>query len=150
MADALGLGPSPARGESSNLSSPTFMNFQYFSKNGELLSIESAVIPLSNIEYQYGFGVYETIRVVNGIPYFLKDHIERLMESARIIDIERRFKEEFIEKSVAELIKKNGIGTYNLKILLLGGKESSLYILCLNPLFPDKRLYKEGASFVTY
>ena len=51
------------------------MDFKYFSKNGELLPVEDAVIPLSNIEYQYGFGVYETIRVVNGVPYFLKEHL---------------------------------------------------------------------------
>ncbi len=35
------------------------MDFKYFSKNGKILPIEQAVIPFSNIEYSYGFGVYE-------------------------------------------------------------------------------------------
>lgn len=126
------------------------MDFQYFSKNGEILPIEQASISLSNIEYQYGFGVYETIRVVDGIPYFLAQHLERLLESARIIGLEHSYSLESIGESIAELIKKNGSGTCNLKILLIGGREPVLSILCLNPLFPDKKLYRDGAHFITY
>ena len=95
------------------------MDFKYFSKNGKILPVEEAVIPLSNIEYQYGFGVYENIRVNDGVPYFLKDHIERLLESARIIGLEHTFDESSPQKSVNEPIKKNPAGTYNLKILLI-------------------------------
>lgn len=126
------------------------MNFKYFSKNGKLLPVEEATISLSNIEYQYGFGVYETIRVSGGIPYFLKDHLERLEESARIIGISHGLAKEFVAKSVANLIKKNSVETCNLKILLIGGKEPMLTILCLNPLFADKKLYRDGADFITY
>lgn len=126
------------------------MDFKYFSKNGKILPIEEAVIPISNIEYQYGFGVYENIRVHEGIPYFLDDHIERLAESARVIGLQHSFQETDIKKSVTDLVKKNGAGTYNLKVLLIGGKNPELYILCFNPLFPDKKLYKGGANFITY
>jgi len=125
------------------------MDFKYFSKNGELLPVEDALVPLANIEYQYGFGVYETIRVVNGVPYFLKDHVERLAGSARAIGLMHSF-ESSIYGTVQELIEKTGAGTYNLKVLLIGGREPSLYILCLNPLFPDKKLYRDGADFITY
>ncbi|OGG80552.1 hypothetical protein A3A39_01535 [Candidatus Kaiserbacteria bacterium RIFCSPLOWO2_01_FULL_54_13] len=129
------------------------MDFKYFSKNGKALPIQEAVIPLSNIEYQYGFGVYENIRVNDGIPYFLKDHIARLEESARTIGLAQDFTERddaFVETSVMELVKRCGAGTYNLKVLLLGGEEPLLYILPLNPHFPDKKLYKDGAHFITY
>ncbi|MBI4090434.1 MAG: aminotransferase class IV family protein [Candidatus Komeilibacteria bacterium] len=126
------------------------MNFKYFSKNGKILPIEEAAVPLSNIEYQYGFGVYETIRVNDGIPFFLKDHIERLEESARIIGLTHEFDDAFVGRCMHELVKKNGGGTCNLKILLIGGKEPQLNILCLNPLFPDKKLYRDGADFITY
>lgn len=129
------------------------VEFKYFSHNGELKPTAEAVIPLSSIEYSYGFGVYETIRVANKIPYFLIDHIERLGESARIIGLEHPFSGEHVEKYVLDLIKKNEIETANIKMLLIGaskGENAQLYILCLNPLFPDKKLYREGASFVTY
>ncbi|MBI4079626.1 aminotransferase class IV family protein, partial [Candidatus Kaiserbacteria bacterium] len=125
------------------------MDFKYFSKNGKILPIGEAVVSLSNVEYQYGFGVYENIRVNDGIPYFLKEHAERLIESARIIGIEHSVDEASVRKSVTDLVKKNGVGTYNLKVLLIGGKEPALYILALSPLFPDKKLYKDGADFIT-
>lgn len=129
------------------------MEFKYFSQNGKILPVEQAVIPLSNIEYAYGFGVYENIRISNGIVFFLKDHIERLIESAKIIGISHPFEPSFIENSLLKLVQNTGIETYNLKILLIGGstiEKASLYILCFNPLFPDKKLYKEGAKFITY
>lgn len=129
------------------------MEFKYFSKNDALLPVEEALIPLSNIEYSYGFGVYETIRVTKTVPFFLADHIERLMESARIIGLEHEYTEEFVGKAIAELIEKNNVDTCNLKILLIGGRtpsDASLYILCLNPLFPDKQLYRDGVQCIIY
>ncbi|MFA5770102.1 MAG: aminotransferase class IV [Patescibacteria group bacterium] len=129
------------------------MDFKYFSQNGKILPIERAVIPLSNIEYSYGFGVYENIRVSNGNIYFLKDHIERLLESAKTIELEHQFDEEFIKNSIFELIRDYKSETFNLKILLIGGpskEKAILNILCLNPLFPDKKLYRDGAEFITY
>lgn len=129
------------------------MEFKYFSQNGKILPIEKAVIPLSNIEYTYGFGVYESIRVSNGIVYFLEDHIERLLGSAKVISIDHPFEEEFIKNSIFDLIKDHQKETFNLKILLIGAstKEKALLnILCLNPLFPDHKLYRDGAEFITY
>ncbi len=129
------------------------MKFKYFSQNGKILPIEQAVIPLSNIEYAYGFGVYENIRISNGQAFFLKNHIERLIESARIIGITHPFDAAFVENSVSDLVKNTKSETYNIKIFLIGGsikEKASLYIFCLNPLFPDKKLYKEGAKFIIY
>ena len=129
------------------------MEFAFFSRNGEIVPIMQATVPLSSIEYAYGFGVYESMRVVNGVPYFVEDHIERLMESARVIGLDHAFSPAFVRKSIAELLDKNGGQTCNVKILLIGGKtaeDSSLNILCLNPLFPDKKLYRDGVKVITY
>ncbi|RJQ33819.1 hypothetical protein C4556_03845 [Candidatus Parcubacteria bacterium] len=129
------------------------MEHPFFSKNGEILPVEQAAIPLSNIEYQYGFGVYETVRVTNSIPNFLKDHLERLAESARIIGLEHSFSSTIIYDSAEKLIEKNEVEACNLKILLIGGQtkdSATLYILCLNPLFPDKKLFRDGVDCITY
>lgn len=129
------------------------MSHEYFAHNGKILPVKQAVIPLSSIEYAYGFGVYETIRVTRGVPYFLGDHLERLIESAEIIGLEHLFTEDKIADTIASLIEKNNIDTSNIKILLIGApvkEEAQLFILCLNPFYPDKRLYREGATCVTY
>ncbi len=129
------------------------MAFEYFSKNGQVLPVTEAVVPLSSIEYSYGFGVYETLRVNSKQIFFLKDHLERLMESARIIGLDHPFTENAIKVSINELIEKNNAETCNLKMLLIGAptkEEARLFIICLNPLFPDKKLYRDGTEVITY
>ncbi|MDO8575889.1 MAG: aminotransferase class IV [bacterium] len=129
------------------------MTFKFFSRNGNILPVEAAQVPLSNIEYSYGFGVYESIRVSNKVVYFIDDHTLRLLESARIIGLNHTFTGEAVSNAIAELLAKNGAETCNVKILLIGGKtaeEAQLNILCMNPLFPDKKLYRDGVACVTY
>lgn len=112
-----------------------------------------ATVPLTNIEYAYGFGVYENVRVSNGIVYFLQDHLSRLIESARIIGLGHTLSPEFIGQRIAELIAENDAQTCNVKVLLIGGRtaeDASLDILCLNPLFPEKKLYRDGVAAVVY
>lgn len=129
------------------------MEFKYFSHNGKLESAKEAVMPLSNIEYAYGFGVYETVRIAGGVFRFLDEHVTRLFESARIIELEHGFTADMVQESAIELVKKNKADTCNIKILLIGAPtkgDAQLFLLCLNPRFPDKKLYREGASFITY
>ncbi len=125
---------------------------RHFSKNGKILPIQEAVIPLSSIEYAYGFGVYEIIRVSSGIIYFLSDHLERLTESAKIIELDHQFSDIFIEKAVLDFISIIDTKSFNIKILLIGGStanDAQLFVLCFNPLFSDKKLYRDGAGFIT-
>jgi branched-chain amino acid aminotransferase len=128
------------------------MSIQYFSKNGKLLPLVDATVPLENIAYQYGFGVYETIRVRNKIAYFTEQHIERLLQSARLIELEHIYTLPQIDSYIQEVIQKNNTQNCNLKILLIGGKNTEdalLFILPLNPLFPDKKIYINGVTVET-
>jgi len=117
-----------------------------------LLPLSEAVMPLENIAYQYGFGVYENLRVRNKILYFAKQHVERLLQSAKIIDLKHIFTPQKINLHIQEVVQKNSVGNCNIKILLIGGKEAEdalLYILPLAPLFPDKKLYSRGVTVST-
>lgn len=128
------------------------MAYRYFSRNGQVLPANEAVVPLSDIAYAYGFGVYENVRVSHGAAQFMQQHCRRLMESARIIDLQHSFSPELIARSAGELIAKNKVDTCNIKILLIGGttpETATLNMLCLNPRFPDRALYKHGAHVIT-
>ncbi len=128
------------------------MAYDVFSKNGQILPTSDAVVPLANIEYAYGFGVYETIRVVKGKPLFLGQHAERLMASARVIGLAHRFDVPNITDFTHELVTKVQADALNLKMLLIGArdpKDTQLFILPLAPLFPDKRLYQRGATVLS-
>jgi branched-subunit amino acid aminotransferase/4-amino-4-deoxychorismate lyase len=126
--------------------------YPYFSRNGQLLTIDKAVVPLDSVEYSYGFGVYETIRVTKSIPNFLDEHCARLMASAAAIGLEHLYESKIVQTAATDLLTANKVEACNLKILLVGGsgkETASLYILCLNPLFPDRKLYKSGVHTIT-
>lgn len=128
------------------------MTYKYFLRNGDVLPVEQAAVPLADIEYAYGFGVYETIRLSKDSLLFLDEHCERLIESARIIGLRHGLSKESVARSVKELVDKNEAANCNVKILLIGGpegKKATLNILCLNPSFPDRKLYKQGVHTIT-
>lgn len=49
--------------------------------NGALAPQEEACIPVAGLGLQYGYGLFETIRTVNGRPCFLEDHVRRFEHS---------------------------------------------------------------------
>lgn len=129
------------------------MSFAFFSRNGEILPVEQAIVPLACIEYSYGFGVYETIRVSHGAVRFLEEHCARLQASAAAIGLEHSFKPSEIGRYITEIVKANEVETCNVKVLLIGGKaaaDADLYIICLAPYFVDRKLYKTGCHCTTY
>lgn len=128
------------------------MLFNTFSRNGKILPTSDANISLENLEYTYGFGVYETMKIRRGILYFSSQHIDRLLNSAKIINLEHLWKYSQIDQYLQTLttylnnFEPNLSG--NLKILLIGANnpaDAQLFILPLNPFYPDRSLYKNGA-----
>ncbi len=120
--------------------------------NGKLIKSEKATLPIDDIEFGYGFGVYENIRLRKGDLFFVKKHLKRLIQSAKLIDLEHGFKIKEIEKWVSNLVEKNQIETANIKILLIGGKtgkDARLFIIMLAPKFVEKKNYKTGVKVIT-
>lgn len=120
--------------------------------NGNLIPKENAAIPIDNIEWTYGFGVYENLKIRNSKIYFVDAHIDRLMQSAKIIGLEHQFNKDDIKQWIAELKEKNAAGAANVKILLIGGKKAdgaNLYIMTLAPRFPEKKIYTQGVHTIT-
>lgn len=51
--------------------------------NGTLMLLEKASVPVGDLGFQYGFGFFETIRVDNGNPKHLKEHVDRFNRTWR-------------------------------------------------------------------
>src|SRR5258708_33757287 len=128
------------------------MPFTHFSKNGELLPIDQAVVSVRDLHFQYGFGVYEALRVRSSIVYFVEMHVDRLIESAKVIGLEHPYSQQQIVDLIKQVSEKNNLERANIKMLLIGGKtveESNLSIFPVLPLYPDRKLYKHGATAQT-
>jgi para-aminobenzoate synthetase component 1 len=53
--------------------------------NGALAPWEEACLPVAGCGMQYGYGLFETIRAVNGRPCFLQDHLRRFEHSWKVL-----------------------------------------------------------------
>ncbi|TVQ41221.1 MAG: hypothetical protein EA384_00865 [Spirochaetaceae bacterium] len=128
----------------------------YCSIHGRLVPLSEATVPIDDVNFQYGYGVYETIKVRKGVLYFPEMHQERLFHSAAIIGLGHVLQPGDPERWTRELIAANQLTDANIKQLLIGSPTeerpelSRLYIMALNPLFPDRKLYRRGASLITF
>jgi branched-chain amino acid aminotransferase len=79
--------------------------------NGEFQAEEDASLQLDNRGYNYGDGLFETLRVINSKIMFWETHYFRLMSSMRILrmKIPMKFSPEYLEEKIIELISSNGL-----------------------------------------
>ncbi|HZW55174.1 MAG TPA: branched-chain-amino-acid transaminase [Nitrososphaerales archaeon] len=77
--------------------------------DGELLNKERAAVSVWDHGFLYGDGVYEGIRSYAGAVHRLDDHIERLFESAKSIQIDIQYSQAQIGRAVGETLLKNSL-----------------------------------------
>ena len=123
---------------------------EFVSKNGALISAAEAVLPIDSIELLYGFGVYETLKLRNNKLFFVDDHIDRLMQSAEMIGLEHSLSKGQITEWITALVEANKVESTNIKMLLLGGDEPTLHIFMVNPIFVEKKEYRDGVHAITF
>jgi len=64
-----------------------------------------------NRSFNYGDSIFETIRIINGTPYNLNNHIERMIEGALVIGMEipAHFTSEYFYNQIITLCQKNSV-----------------------------------------
>ena len=83
---------------------------KYAILNGELVERGQAKVDIEDRGYQFGDGIYEVIRVYNGTMFAAQDHLQRLVECAKKINLELSFSFTEIAKKLETLIEKNELG----------------------------------------
>jgi len=71
--------------------------------------------------FLYGDGVFEGIRAYNGSVFKLKEHIDRLYASARVIMLEIPLTKEEMIKAVIETLKKNKLNDAYIRLVVSRG-----------------------------
>lgn len=82
-----------------------------FNLNGKILEADQAFLHLDNRGYNYGDGLFETIRAIKGEIIFWEDHYFRLMASMRILrmEIPMDFSPEFLREQIIDTLKANDL-----------------------------------------
>ena len=96
---------------------------------GKLVEESEAMISVFDHGLLYGDGVFEGIRVYNNRVFLLKEHIDRLFNSAKAIALEIPISKEELVTAVADTCKANELENGYVRLIVTRGKGS----LGLNP-----------------
>jgi 4-amino-4-deoxychorismate lyase len=85
---------------------------QYLILNNDLIEYNDFKVNADNRAFNFGDGLFETLKLKKGKVLFLNDHYERLTEGMKVfsMDIPGGFTPGFLEKQMAELADKNNLG----------------------------------------
>ncbi len=89
--------------------------------NGEILDFASAKVSVEDRGFQFGDGVYEVVRVYQGKPFALMEHLERLQRSAREIELPLPLSLAELAAAAESLIARAGIAEAELYVQLTRG-----------------------------
>ncbi len=93
-----------------------------------------------------GAGIYEILRVEQGIPVFLKEHIARFFSSAALENIPVNLSVKFIRQAVKLLISQNRMQKGNIKFVYhRNGEDNHRFMAWIVPFFyPTSQHYDKG------
>ncbi len=126
--------------------------------NGKFVGEEELLISPRDLGYTRGYAVFDFLRTYNGKPFHLNEHIERLLNSAKIIDLKIPYTKEEIEKLVLDTLNKNNKDTEKaIKIIASGGisnkmtqTNSPTFMIWIDDISPvPQEYYKNGVGIIT-
>lgn len=121
---------------------------EYWLKNGRLLPTEQ--FPGDFIEE--GTSLYEVFRIIKGIPVFFEQHLNRLKNSSRLINLALPVDDETIRKNIYALVDSNQAEFGNAKLVINYPSEISqgeIYIYFIPEHYPTDEQYKNGVKTVS-
>lgn len=119
-------------------------------KNGKLVKIDDATVNITKREVQFSYSIYESLRVIDARAVFFEDHMKRLRGSAEGLQMNINYTSEQIKSWVKLLIKSDDIDRASIRILVVGGNESEIFITASPILFYDAALYRSGIVTFSY
>jgi branched-chain amino acid aminotransferase len=92
--------------------------------------------------------IYEVLRVMNGVPLFVEDHVERLSKTAEIQNTKLPYSNAEIFFQISYLIKENKLSEGNIKIVYIpnpNNKCNYSFLIYINPhQYPTKDEFING------
>ncbi|MCM3708838.1 MULTISPECIES: D-amino-acid transaminase [Cytobacillus] len=82
---------------------------EYVILNGDLIERSEAKVDIEDRGYQFGDGVYEVIRIYNGKMFTGDEHLERLLESGRKIELNIPYSKDELKQMLIEMIERNNL-----------------------------------------
>ncbi|MFH0763315.1 MAG: branched-chain-amino-acid transaminase [Candidatus Omnitrophota bacterium] len=129
--------------------------------NGKYYEKSQAKISVFDHGLLYGDGIFEGIRSYNRLVFKLKEHIERLFESAKSIMLEIPLTQEKLMQAVVATLKENKLKDAYIRLVVTRGEgdlgldprkcrgNATVIIIADKITLYPKEFYKEGLKIIT-
>lgn len=129
--------------------------------NGKFYDKENAKISVFDHGLLYGDGVFEGIRSYSRLVFKLREHIDRLFESAQSIMLSIPMAKEELIKAVILTLKENNLKDAYIRLIVTRGEgdlgldprkcrgKSTVIIIADRIVLYPERFYKEGLKIIT-
>ena len=95
--------------------------------NGSFVQQQQAVVPVSDLGLQRGYGVFDFLRVKEKHPLFFDAHINRLYRSLELMRLALPYSKDQLKEIITELTKKNQLANSGIRITVTGGASPDDY-----------------------
>jgi branched-chain amino acid aminotransferase len=129
--------------------------------NGKFYEKSEAKISVFDHGLLYGDGVFEGIRSYNRLVFKLKEHVDRLFESAHTIMLKIPLNKEQIIKAVIATLKENNLKDAYIRLVVTRGEgdlgldprkcsgNATIIIIADKIVLYPQKFYKEGLAIIT-
>ena len=128
--------------------------------NGKLVDKADATVSVYDHGLLYGDGVFEGIRAYHSVVFKLKEHLDRLYESAHTLMLDIPLSKNQMEKAVVDTLKANRLKDAYIRLVVTRGPgdlgldprkcvKATVFIIADKITLYPKEFYEKGLSIVT-
>ena len=128
--------------------------------NGQIVEREKALISVFDHGFLYGDGVFEGLRAYNGRVFRLKEHVNRLYESAKAIELEIPMEKQAMEDAITSLVRENKLQDAYIRPVVSRGEgplgidpdncsRATVVIIVTDIKVHSEEVYRKGLKIVT-
>lgn len=134
------------------------MNRSLYYVNGNYMPAAEAALPLNDLGLVRGYGVFDLLRTYDGMPFKLREHVERLERSAQAIGLELPGSVDEIEAIARETYRRNSLANATIRIVVTGGASPNFMtpqgrpslVVMVEPVAPNPpEEYEHGARLIS-
>ncbi|HEY1112247.1 MAG TPA: aminotransferase class IV [Chitinophagaceae bacterium] len=134
------------------------MSSRYVYINDRFVRAEEASLPVSDLSIQRGYGLFDYLKIVDGVPLYLEEHLDRLYYSAGQMRLPLLPQREELKDIIRQLMERNALPHSGIRITLTGGLSPDGYSIAVpnlvvsqSPLtLPSAAAFHKGIKLMTY
>lgn len=125
---------------------------------GEIIPQEKALLHISDLSIQRGYGIFDFFKVSGTHAYFLNEYLDRFYHSADVMRLAVPYPPRDLKAIIHQLIGQNDIIESGIKMILTGGYspdgyqpgESNLIITQQPLVLPPSNVIEKGVKVITF